>query len=80
MTKILVTWVDLCNCQNLFDELVFLNCRKIIDTVEEARQAATKGVIAAIKALEKANPTSGNLKTKADQVATRKHPTLIEIF
>ena len=41
---------------------------KIIATVDEARQAATKAVEAAIKALEKASPPSGNLRTKVDQV------------
>ena len=41
---------------------------KIIATVEEARQAATKAVEAAAKALEKASPLAGNLRTKADQV------------
>ena len=41
---------------------------KIIATVEEARQAATKAVKAAAKALEKASPLAGNLRTKADQV------------
>ena len=41
---------------------------KIMATVEEARQAATKAVEAATKALEKASPPSGNLRTKADQV------------
>ena len=41
---------------------------KIIATVDEARQAATKAVEAAMKAFEKASPSSGNLRTKADQV------------
>ena len=41
---------------------------KIITTVEEARLAATKAVEAAMKALQKASPASGNLRTKADQV------------
>jgi len=42
--------------------------RKIIETVDEARQAATKAVGAAIQALEKSNSATGNLKMKADQV------------
>ncbi len=41
---------------------------KIIATVDEARQAATKAVEAAIKAFEKASPPTGNLRTKVDQV------------
>ena len=41
---------------------------KIIATVDEARQAATKAVEAAMRAFEKASPASGNLRLKADQV------------
>jgi len=52
--------------------------RKIIATVDEARQAATKAAAAAIKAFERASPPSGNLKMKADQVSS-KDSTFVEL-